>query len=71
MPMSKPVLLREQCGTKASAVGAKAAQHKQQQPLRLEEELAFGEVQWTQVILIIHGSRHTDLRCWSYTYLHT
>ena len=50
MPMSKPVLLREQCGNKDSVVGAK----KHQQPRRLEEELAFGEIQWTQVITYMY-----------------
>ena len=55
MPMSKPVLLREACITKTSVAGAKATQQKKPQPRRLEEELAFGEVQWTQVKINIYG----------------
>ena len=49
MPMSKPVLLRAQNNTKASVADPTVTQHKLQQPRRLEKELAFGEVQWTQV----------------------
>ena len=49
MPMSKPVLLRAQNNKHASMVEPTVTQQKLQQPRRLEKELAFGEVQWTQV----------------------